>query len=137
MVDLTAESESLCFLDTYSGYHQITLNEFDQLVTAFITPFGCFCYVKMSFGLKNAGATYQRCMHAFLRAQIGHNLEVYIVDIVVKSKKTSNFIADLEETFTNIRRFNIKLNPEKCVFGVPKGKLLGFIISERGIQANP
>ena len=137
VVDLTAGSESLCFLDAYSGYHQIGVEESDQPATAFITPFGCFCYVKMPFGLKNAGATYQRCMQSCLREQIGRNLEVYVDDIVVKSKSTGDLIANLEETFSNLRRFNIKLNPEKCVFGVPKGKLLGFNISERGIEANP
>ncbi|WVZ97765.1 hypothetical protein U9M48_043278 [Paspalum notatum var. saurae] len=84
----------------------------------------------MPFGLKNAGATYQRCMLLCFIDQ------VYVDDIVVKTKESDGLIADLEETFANLRRFRIKLNPKKCVFGVPKGKLLGFMVSERGIEAN-
>src|ERR1041384_7823046 len=137
IVDLTAGSESLSFLDAYSGYHQIALKKTDEESTAFITPFGCFCYVRMPFGLKNAGATYQRCMVKCFHDQLGRNLAIYVDDIVVKSEKMDGLVGDLEETFSNLRRFNIKLNPEKCVFGVPKGKLLGFIVSERGIEANP
>ena len=137
VVDLTAGCELLCFLDAYSGYHQIPLAEKDQLATTFITPFGCFCYVKMSFGLRNAGATYQWCMQSCFKEQIGCNLEVYVDDIVVKMRSSASLVSDLEETFDTLRRFNIKLNPEKCTFGVPRGKLLGYIISERGIEANP
>jgi hypothetical protein len=73
----------------------------------------------MLFGLKNAGATYQRCMQFFYKAQIGHNLEIYVDDIVIKSRRSGNLIADLEETFKNLRWFNIKMNPEKCTFRVP------------------
>jgi hypothetical protein len=91
----------------------------------------------MSFGLKNAGATYQRCMQFCLKEQICRNLEVYVDDIVTKSQKSDNLISNLEETFNNLRRFNIKLNPEKCTFGVPQGKLLGYIITKCGIEANP
>jgi hypothetical protein len=69
--------------------------------------------------------------------QIGHNLEVYVNDTMIKSQKSGNLISDLEETFNNIRRFNIKLNLEKCTFGVPQGKLLGYIITMRDIEANP
>jgi hypothetical protein len=136
VVDSMAGCETLCFLDAYSGYHQIAMKESDQLATSFITPFGPFCYLSMPFGLKNVGATYQRCMLKCFRNQIGHNVEAYVDDIVVKSKKADQLIADLEETFANLRRFRIKLNLEKCVFGVPKGKLLGFVVSEYGIEAN-
>ena len=77
--------KTLCFLDAYSGYHQITIKEADQLTTSFITPFGAYCYITMSFGLKNAGATYQRCKNRCLSELIGEIIEVYINDIVVKS----------------------------------------------------
>jgi hypothetical protein len=90
----------------------------------------------MPFGLKNAGATYQWCMQFCFRWQIGHNLEVYVDDIMVKSQKSDSLISDLEETFNNLRWFNIKLNPEKCTFEDPQGKLLGYIIFKRGIKAN-
>jgi hypothetical protein len=86
VVDLTAGCELLSFLDAYLGYHQISLAEVDQPTTMFITPFGCFCYVKMTFRLKNVGATYQRCMQFYFKGQIGCNLEIYVDDIVVKSQ---------------------------------------------------
>src|SRR4051812_471529 len=87
--------------------------------------------------LKNAGATYQRCMTECLKEQIGRNIHVYIDDVVVKSNRTDDLVADLTETFANLRRYKIKLNPEKCVFGVPSGQLFGFVVSKRGIEANP
>jgi hypothetical protein len=111
--------------------------EADQLATTFITPFGCSYYVKMLFEVKNAGATYQWCMQFCFKGQIGHNLEVYVDNIIVKSQRGSSLITDLEETFNNLRWFNIKLNLEKCTFGVPQGKLLGYIITECGIEVNP
>ena len=111
--------------------------EEDEEKTAFITPQGCYCYTCMPFGLKNAGATFQRAMRVCLGPQMGRNVEAYIDDIVVKSKNGSTLVQDLEETFGNLRRVNLKLNPEKCVFGVPSGKLLGFLVSCRGIEANP
>jgi hypothetical protein len=73
----------------------------------------------MSFGLKNKGATYQRCMQFDFKGQMGRNLEVYVNDIIIKSQKSNNLIADLEETLNNLKRFNIKLNSEKCTFGIP------------------
>ena len=100
VVDLTAGCELLCFLDAYSGYHQIPLAEEDQLATMFITPFGCFCYVKMPFGLRNAGATYQRCMQRCFRKQIRRNLEVYVDDIVVKTRAGASLVSDLEKPST-------------------------------------
>ena len=128
---------SLCFLDAYSGYHQIKMKESDQIKTSFTTPYGNYCYVTMPFGLKNAGSTYQRCMQQCLDKQIGRNIDVYVDDIAVMSKKRGDLIADLSETFANLREYQMKLNLEKCVFGVPAGKLLGFIVSQRGIEFNP
>src|SRR3954464_13696816 len=91
----------------------------------------------MSFGLKNGRATYQRTMQRCLRSQLGQNIHVYVDDLVVKSMQGSTLLADLEGTVANLRTYKIKLNPEKCVFGVPAGKLLGFLVSERGIECNP
>src|SRR3954469_5221859 len=90
----------------------------------------------MPFGLKNAGAMYQRMMQNCFIWQNGRNVEVYVDDIVIKSAEGNNLLADLAETFQSLRAYNIKLNPEKCVFGVPAGKFLGFMVSERGIEAN-
>jgi hypothetical protein len=132
-----AGCDLLCFLDCYSGYHHIAIKEEDQEKTAFITPFDAYCYTTMSFGLKNADATYQRAIEACFKRQLNKNAEAYVDDVVVKTRNSDTLIADLEETFASLREYRWKLNPNKCVFGVPSGKLLGFIISHRGIEANP
>ena len=137
VVDSTSGCETLCFLDVYSGYHQIMMRESDQLMTSFITPFGSFCYVTMPFGLKNTGTMYQHCMLKCFGDLIGRTVEAYVDDIVVKSKWVDQIVADLEQTFTKLQANNIKLNLEKCVFGVLRGMLLCFIVSEHGIEANP
>jgi hypothetical protein len=137
IMDSTAGCETLSFLDAYSGYHQIKMKESDQLATSFITRFGMYCYVTMPFGLRNAGATYQRCMNHVFGEHIGRTVEAYVDDIVVKTRKASDLLSDLETTFRCLKAKGVKLNPKKCVFGVPRGMLLGFIVSERGIEANP
>jgi hypothetical protein len=113
------------------------MKESDQLATSFITPFGMYCYITMPFGLRNAGAKYQRCMNHVFGEHIGRTVEAYVDDIVVKTRKASDLLFDLETTFKCLRAKGVKLNPEKCVFGVPRGMLLGFIVSKRGIEANP
>jgi hypothetical protein len=137
VIDSSAGCNLLCFLDCYSGYHQIVIKEEDQEKTVFITPFGVYYYTTMSFGLKNAGATYQRAIQAYFKKQLNKNVEAYMDDVVVKTINSSTLIDDLEETFTSLREYRWKLNPNKCVFGVPSGKPIGFIISQRGIEANP
>jgi hypothetical protein len=137
IIDSTTGCECLSFLDAYSGYNQIRLKVKDEDKTVFITPHGVYCYKTMPFGLKNTGATYQWCMQECLKEQIGRNIEVYVDDIVIKSMKADSLLDDLRETFANLDRYNIKLNPKKCSFGVPTGQLLGYLISERGIEGNP
>src|SRR6266511_3441366 len=137
VVDSTVGSELLCFLDAYSGYQQVSLAESDCIKISFIMLFGAYCYITMPFGLKNAGVTYQRAMRWCLHDQLECNVEAYVDDIVIKSWVKEDLISDLSEMFANLRRFRWKLNPEKCVFGVPSGKLLGFIMSYRDIEANP
>jgi hypothetical protein len=127
----------LSFLGAYSGYYQISLTINDEEKTVFITPFGFFCYTKMAFRLKNGGATYKKCVHTVLKSQIGRNVEAYIDDIVVKSEKHGDLLDDLKETFDNLRKSNMMLNPKKCMFGVSSGKLLGYMVSSRGIDVNP
>lgn len=109
----------------------------DQIKTSFITPYGTYYYITMPSGLKNAGSTYQRCMQRCLHEQIGKNVHVYVDDIAVVSKEKDTLLEDLRETFENVRTYKMKLNPLKCVFGVPSGVLLGFIVSHRGIEVNP
>ena len=111
-----AEWAVLCFLDAYSGYHQIKMAEKDQDATAFITPYGPFCFNTMPFGLKNAGATYQRMIQTCLATQIGKTVEAYVDDVVVKTKHVDSLIDDLRLTFDNLRTYDIKLNPEKMCF---------------------
>ena len=124
-------------MDAFSGYNQIKMDEADQEKTSFVTSQGLFCYEVMPFGLKNAGATYQRLVNHMLRPQIGRNVEVYVDDMLVKSLDEGKHLDDLQETFNTLRRYNMKLNPSKCAFGVASGKFLGFMVSHRGIEANP
>jgi len=96
-----------------------------------------YCYKVMPFGLKNASATYQRFMDRILSPMLGHNVQAYVDDMVITSEKEDQHVADLKELFTTIARYNLRLNPNKCVFGVEVGKFLGFLLIERGIEANP
>ena len=105
VIDSTAGCVLLSLLDCYSGYHQIALKEEDQIKMAFITPFGAYAYKTMSFGLKNAGATYQRAIQLCFTNQLHRNVEAYVDDMVVKTKEFNSFIPDLEETFNGLRSF--------------------------------
>ena len=137
LVDSTAGHRLLTFMNTFSSYNQIMMDEDDQKKTSFITSQGLFYYKVMPFGLKNAEATYQRLMNKMFHNQIEQNVELYIDDMLVKTKDKENHLDDLEETFKTLRQYRMKLNPSKCVFGVSSGKFLGFMVSQRGIEANP
>ena len=93
--------------------------------------------LRMPFGLKSVGSTFARAVQIGFEPLLHRNMEAYMDDIVVKTKDGLTLVQDLEETFANLRKINLKLNPEKCVFDVPSGKLLGFFVSQRGIEANP
>jgi hypothetical protein len=134
IIDSTAGCVRLFFLDAYSGYNQIKLKKEDEEKTTFITPYSVFCYQVMPFGLKNVGATYHRIMR--LESQIGCNIQVYIDDVVITTRKEELLISDLIETFDNLNRYKLKLNPTKCSFSVSAGQLLRFLVSARGIEAN-
>jgi hypothetical protein len=136
IIDSTVGSALLSLLDCYSDYHQIALREEDQSKTSFIAPFGAYCYKTISFELKNAGTTYQRAIQACLGEQIGDNAEAYVDDVVVKTKDLDMLIEDLKQTFENLKKWKWNLNPNKCVFGVPSGQLLSFLVSHRGIEAS-
>jgi hypothetical protein len=109
----------------------------DEPKTSFITPSGTYCYLRMPEGLKNAGGSFSRMTAKVLHSQIVRNVLTYVDDIIVKSTKQENHITDLLETFANFRQAGLKLNPEKCVFGVKKSKFLGCLVSTKGIEANP
>ncbi|KAL0405189.1 UNVERIFIED_CONTAM: putative protein K02A2.6 [Sesamum latifolium] len=124
-------------MDASQGYHQIMLAPEDHKRVSFIISDGTFCYMAMSFVLKNAGATYQRLVDKIFRPQLGRNMEVYMDDMLVKSKEAHEHVEDLEETFAVLRKYRLKLNPGKCAFGVSGGRFLGFMVIQRGIEANP
>ena len=113
------------------------MHEDDQEKTSFVTSQGLFCYRVMPFGLKNAGATYQRLMNRIFASQIRRNVQVYVDDMLVKSQREEDQLEDLKEIFDTLRSYNMKLNPRKCAFRVTAGKFLGFMVSQRGIEANP
>ena len=123
-------------MDVFSGYNQIRMEEVDQEKTSFVTSQGLFCYKVMSFGLKNAGTTYQRLMNKMFAHQIRRNVQVYVDDMLVKSLREDKHLSDLQEMFNTLRAYNMKLNPNKCVFGVTAGKFMGFMVSQRGIEVN-
>ena len=136
LVDSTARHKLLSFIDAFSGYNQIKMSEEDQERTSFVTNQGLFCYKMMSFGLKNAGVTYQRLMNKMFMHQIGRNVQVYVDDMLVKSLCENDHLDDLQETFDTVRSYNMKLNLSKCVFGVTAEKFLGFMVSQKGIKVN-
>jgi hypothetical protein len=137
IVDTAAGSEMMELLDYFLGYNQIWLRKEDKEKTSFITPFGMYCYLRMPEGLRNVGSTFYRMTKAALKDQVGKNVLSYVDDIVVVSKKRENYIANLAETFANMREVRLKLNPNKCVFGITTGKVLGCLVSTKGIEANP
>ncbi|CAJ2637852.1 unnamed protein product [Trifolium pratense] len=137
LVDNSSGFKLLSFMDAYSGYNQIKMAEIDKKKTAFMTESGNYCYNVMPFGLKNAGATYQRMMNKVFNNEIGDMLEVYMDDMIVKSEKEVDHTAHLKKVFDQARKYNMRFNPEKCTFGVKAGKFLGFYLTERGIEANP
>ena len=136
-MDSTAGHRLLSFMDAFFGYNQIRMDEINQEKTSFVTSQSLVCYKVMPFGLKNAGATYQKLVNHMFRPQIGRNVEVYVDDMLVKSQDEEIHLDDLKETFDTLRQYNMKLNPSKCAFGVSSGKFLGFMVSHRGIEANP
>ena len=129
LVDSTVGHKLLTFMNAFSGYNQIKIDEEDQEKTTFITSQELYCYKVMPFGLENAGATYQRLVNKMFNKQIGRNMEVYVDDMLVKSKEELTHLDDLKETFTSLKEYQMKLNPSKCVFGVASGKFLGFMVS--------
>ena len=109
----------------------------NMVKTSFITEWGTYCYRVMPFGLKNAGATYPRAATTLFHDMMHTDVEVYVDDMIVKSRDKTNHLATLQRFFERIRQFRLRLNPKKYTFGVASGKLLGHIVSERGIEVDP
>ena len=137
LVDATAGHPQMSFLDAFQGYDQIPLALKDQKKTAFVTPTGNYHYKVMPFGLKNVGSTYQRMMTRMFEPQLGKNIEIYVDDMVVKSKVASDHLGDLGDIFDILRRHKLRLNASKCSFSVGSGKFLGYMVMHRGIEVNP
>ncbi|XP_013617459.1 PREDICTED: uncharacterized protein LOC106323971 [Brassica oleracea var. oleracea] len=136
LVEATAGHELLSFMDAFSGYNQILMNPEDREKMSFITERGTYCYKVMPFGLKKAGATYQRLVNKMFSKQLGETMEVYIDDMLVKSSRANDHVPQLQECFNIVNKFGMKLNPTKCTFGVASREFLGYLVTERGIKAN-
>ena len=137
IVDASTGHGMLSFLDAFSGYHQIPIHPPDAEKTSFITPHGLYCYNVMPFGLKNVGATYQRLVTKMFRPLLSTTMEFYIDDMLVKSKQCLDHATHLQHAFDLLREYGMKLNPLKCAFGVNAGRFLSFMVTQRGIEANP
>jgi hypothetical protein len=137
IVDSISGCDLLSFLDAYSGFHQIQMFRQDRKHTSFVTVDGLYCYIVMPYGMKNALPTFVRAMSKTFGDLIRDKMEVYVDDIVVKTKRGSTLVEDLTLVFDKLRATCTKLNPDNCVFGVSAGKLLGFLVSHWGIEANP
>ncbi|PKI66593.1 hypothetical protein CRG98_013002 [Punica granatum] len=137
LVDNTACHTQFSFMDGFSGYNQIQMAEEDKVKTTFITMWGTFCYKVMPFGLKNARATYQRAMVTLFHDMMHKKIEVYVDDMIAKSKEGEDHLVNLKQLFDRLRKYKLQLNPGKCTFSVKSRKLLGFIVSEKGIEVDP
>ncbi|BFG20833.1 hypothetical protein CerSpe_071070 [Prunus speciosa] len=136
-MDSTSSNQLLSFMDAYSGYNQILMHEDDKAKTTFIIERGTYSYKVMPFGLKNAGATYQRLVNKIFKEQISKTMEVYVDDMLVKAPKRAYNIKNLTEAFSLLYQYRMKLNPSKSTFGVSSGRFLGYLVTQRGIEAHP
>ena len=137
LVDATVGHPQMSFLDAFQGYHQIPLALSDQEKTAFVTPIRNYHYKVMPFGLKYSRSTYQRMMTKMFEPQLGKSIEVYVDDIVVKSKVVFEHVGDLGVIFNILRKHNLRLNASKCSFGVGSGRFLSYMVTHRGIEVSP
>ena len=137
LVDNTAQHSLFSFIDGLSGYNQIRMALEDMEKTTFVTMWGTFCYKVMPFGLKNVGATYQRAMVILFHDMMHKEIEVYVDDMIAKFQREDEHVTNLKMLFKRLRKFQLKLNPTKCTFGVTSGKLLGFVVSKKGIEVDP
>jgi hypothetical protein len=137
LLQRVTRSGIICMLDGFSGYNHIRLKEENRHKTIFTTPWGTFEYLRMSFGLSNVGATFQRAMDYAFRGLIEKLIEIYQDDLIIFYKDGKSHIGHLKQVFERCREFGISLNPNKSVFGVTQGKLLGHIISKDGVKLDP
>ena len=137
LVDNMAKHSLFSFMDGFSGYNQIRMASEDMKKTTFLTLWGTFCYKVMPFGLKNVGATYQRVMVTLFQDMMHKEIEVYVDDMIAKSQGEDDHVVNLKKLFERLRKFQLKPNPAKCIFGATSRKLLGFVVNKRGIELDP
>ncbi|XP_059074946.1 uncharacterized protein LOC131874979 [Cryptomeria japonica] len=137
VLQIVNRSQMMSFLDGYSDYNQVLVEPEDRLKTAFTTKWGTFAYKRMPFGLINVRATFQRAMDIAFRDLIGKCIIIYMDDITFFSRKREDHVDDLRKVFQRCKSYSVSLNPKKCIFGVMEGKLLGHVISEKGISIDP
>ena len=136
LVDNTATNIFFFFMDRFSGYNQIKMVEKDKAKTTSTTHWGTYAYDVMPFGLKNAGATYQWAMVTLFHDMMHKEIEVYVDNIITKSRTASDHLVDLRKLFKRLIKYRLRLNPNKCIFGASSGKLLGIIVNQRGIEVD-
>ena len=137
LVDNTTSSALMSFMDGFSGYNQIKMAPRDMTKTTFTMEWGIYCYIVMPFGLKNVSATYQRMATTLLHDIMHNEVEMYVDDMIVKANEREGHIVNLRKFFERIKEYRLRLNPQKCTFGITIGKLLGFLVSVRGIEDDP
>ena len=137
LVDNTTSSALMSFMDGFSGYNQIKMAHRDMTKTTFTMEWGIYCYIVMPFGLKNVSATYQRMATTLLHDIMHNEVEMYVDDMIVKANEREGHIVNLRKFFERIKEYRLRLNPQKCTFGITIGKLLGFLVSVRGIEDDP
>ncbi|XP_019442224.1 PREDICTED: uncharacterized protein LOC109346940 [Lupinus angustifolius] len=136
LVDNISDHTLFSFMDGYAGYHQMKMAPEDIEKTTFITPWGTFCYKVMPFGLKYATATCQRATVTLFHDMMHKEIEVYVDDIICKSKVEEEHVVNLKKLFERLRKYSLKINPTKCSFGVKSGRVLSFIVSQKGIEVD-
>ena len=138
LVDSVANNELLSFMDAFSSYNQILIavEDIPKIAFKYLGSIETFERLVMPFGLKNASATYQRALNAIFHDMLGHHMEEYIDDIVVKSKRVNELVDHLRKIFERMRHHQLKLNPLKCAFGVRAKNYLGFLVYQRGIEVD-
>ena len=124
-------------MDGFSGFNQIKMAPEDMEKMIFVTLWGMFYYKVMSFGLKNAGATYRWAMVALFHDMMHKEIEVYVDDMIAKSKTEEEHLVNLQKLFERLQKYQLRLNPAKCTFGVKSGRFLGFVLSQKGIEVDP
>ena len=137
LIDNTTNFALFSFMDGFSGYNQIKMAPEDMEKMTFVTLWGTFYYKVMSFGLKNTGASYQWAMVALFHDMMHKEIEVYMDDMISKSKTEEEHLVNLRKLFERLHKYQLRLNPAKCSFGVKSGKLLDFIVSQKGIEVDP